>query len=489
MKQTLSFIKLIKQKITDQPEVLFLSVALVFGFVFAVLVPPFQIPDEFVHFTRAYEVSELKSPQKYEIEGINHLGSLLPESILKTYKKVGLHQIPRYPDVPQAKKYVISDTKKALQIPLNKSEVTFIDTGSSPGYFPLLYAPQAISIALLQLFNAPVIFMLYATRIVGLLVWVGLVMVAFRFVRPASRKLPLAAILLLPMFISQASASTDPLINGLIVVFIAMVISFIVKKVPPSPMYMAILILILSITTLSKPVYAIFGLLLFLLPHALIGWKMVVKSILLLSVSFVVFIFWSAVTKVSGSFYFNAVAISKADPSSQIHYLLANLTNFFQPFTNTFLLNWGDGVYASLIGVFGKLDTPLPLLLVILGYLIIFVATVASSADQKTQKFEKKSIVHNSQSIIIGTLLVVGYILGVYLAMYIASTPPGEKIVTGVQGRYLLPLIPFGVLFASKGYFSFRKRTSYETFLIVLPTILLLASAAIVFLRYYVQYP
>jgi uncharacterized membrane protein len=126
---------------------------------------------------------------------------------------------------------------------------------------------------------------------------------------------------------------------------------------------------------------------------------------------------------------------------------------------------------------------------VLLGYIIIFVAILGNVADKTAEKDNQEVISHNAKSLVISSLVVLGYIFGVYLAMYIASTPPQEKIVTGVQGRYLLPLIPFGVLFATRGCFVFRKRSSYEIFLLIAPLILLLASVIVVFLRYYVKYP
>lgn len=481
--------KNVKERLITAPEIFFLSGTIVFGLLFVILIPPFQIPDELIHFTRAYEVSELRVPQKHEVNDVNHLGSMLPKSILKTYKSTSLYQIPGYPDVPPAKKYSIHDTKVALKIPLNKSDRMFFDTGSSPAYFPLLYIPQAVTIAILQLFNTPVIVLLYATRVTGLVVWMLLICLAFKFVRPVGRKLPLAAILLLPMFISQASASTDPLINGLTVVYLAMISNFIIRKVRPQPVHIAALVAILSLTTLSKPVYVLFGLLLFLLPKFLVGWKTILRSTLLFSIPFIIYALWGGATKVSGAYFFDAIAVSGADPSSQVHYLISNVTNFVQPLTNTLLLNWGDGIFTSLIGMFGKLDTPLPLLFIVLGYVIVFVALMGGVADKKAQKNDQEVIRHNVKSVVISILLVLGYIFGVYLAMYIASTPPQEKIITGVQGRYLLPLIPFGVLFAAKSCFVFRKRSSYEIFLLVAPMILLLASVIVVFLRYYVKYP
>ena len=491
MKKTWDFLADLKERILTKPELVFVLGTSLFGLLLALMVPPFQVPDELVHFTRAYEVSELKMPQKHDINGTNHLGSMLPTSILVTYKDTDLRQVAKYPDVPHAKKYPLSSTKAALKIPLDKANTSFIETGGgSPSYFPLLYIPQSTAILVLKVLNAPVIVMLYATRIVGLIVWMALALVAFRYVSPASRKLPLAAILLLPMFISQASASTDPIINGFIVVYLALITNLIHRGVRASPLQIGGLVAMLSLATLSKPVYAIFGLLLLLIPKSLTNWKVIAKSATLLTIPVMAVAAWGLAAKVSAPYYSNAIAISNAEPMRQIKYVLPNVINFFQPFFNSTLLNWSDGIYTSVIGTFGKLDAPLPLLFVVLGYVVILLTIVGGVAcGTNDKKTDAASARRSPMRLLVSAVLVSGYVVGVYLAMYIASTPPESKIVTGVQGRYFLPLLPFGVLFAAKGFIVFRSLASYRNFLLASSTILLTASVVTIFLRYYIVYP
>jgi len=117
-------------------------------------------------------VSELKTGHGQYQKKLYVKGSELPKSILLTYNKTWLHHKQGTPDVPQAQKYSWNQTSASLNIPLNKSIVSFYNTGAVPAYVPPVYVPQAIIIKVLSLMNAPVIVMLYATRLVGLLIWI-----------------------------------------------------------------------------------------------------------------------------------------------------------------------------------------------------------------------------------------------------------------------------------------------------------------------------
>jgi uncharacterized membrane protein len=206
------------------------------------------------------------------------------------------------------------------------------------------------------------------------------------------------------------------------------------------------------------------------------------------AVPFVLYAVWSVVTKDSGgALYVDSIAIGHADPSAQVGHLFPNVFNFVEPFVNTLFLGWGDGVTASLMGVFGKLDTPLPLLFIILGYVSVAVAIFAGISDQKEDIEIRRSKSDKWLRLLI-PLVAIAFIGGVYLAMYIYSTPLNSKVVTGVQGRYLLPLIPLFLFFAPKNWIV-MKREIYNVVLTAVPLILLVASVLVLFLRYYVQYP
>jgi uncharacterized membrane protein len=488
MRSRFTTLKSSVQLIASNPTKFFTLTTLVFGVVFLLLIPPFQIPDEFTHFTRAYEVSELKTAHVYHGKTIDHLGSFMPKSILLTYKKTSLHLIQGQPDVAQAKKYHPSETKQALHIPLNKSVTAFYDTGSSPSYFPLLYLPQAVTIKILSLFNSPVIVMLYATRFVGLLIWLALALLALRVLRPSRRAAALVGVLLLPMFVAQASTSTDPLINGLALLFVALISRNFIDKVALTRTRAGLYMLMLALMSLSKPVYAMFGLLLFLLPGRSRSKDSLLLKLAILVAPLLIVVLWSAGTKTPGGPYFiDSIAISHASPSLQAHHVIPNVFNFVEPLVNTLFLGWGDNVFVSMMGEFGKLDTPLPLLFVILGYIVLFVA-LCTGLGEKDEPALTRNFYLKRRTILLTLLTAAFFAGGVYLAMYIYSTPPGEKIITGVQGRYFLPLLPLGVLFIPKSSITIGRKLYYSV-LTAGPLLVLVASVLVIYLRFYPLYP
>src|SRR5215471_11761173 len=115
------------------PEKIFLIFSLLFGFLFLILTPPFQAPDEDIHFLRAYQFSE------------GHLfGGNSPESITRSIAQ--FQNLPHHPE----KKVGFSDIHQLLNLPL-KNNITsdyFSNTLS-----PLAYVPQVLGITLGRILN------------------------------------------------------------------------------------------------------------------------------------------------------------------------------------------------------------------------------------------------------------------------------------------------------------------------------------------------
>lgn len=476
------------RQLIQRPFYFFGAISLVFGSIFILLVPPFQSPDEFTHFTRTYEVSEFKIARDHFEKNKHTRGSLLPKSIGQTYDAVYLQQRARLPDVPQAKKYSLGQAKKALAIPLDKNVLKYYNTGSDPTYVPILYVPQALTVKILSLINSPILVMLYATRIIGLLIWVLLALVALKIMRPTNRRFALASVLLLPMFVAQASASTDPLLNGLTVLFLAIMTNVLISKKQLTLKLIVVLSATLTLMIMAKPAYIVFGLLVLAAKVNTSVVKGLVVKLLCLGIPFILYGFWTLLTRnTAGPLYVDAIAASNAIPHEQASYLFANIFNFFEPFINTLLLGWGDGVYASMIGNFGRLDTPLPTLFVTIGYIFTAVA-IFVGPEESTEAKMSQQFCHRKTAAWLTLIVAVVYTVGVYLAMYVYSTPPREQVITGVQGRYLLPLLPLLVLFVSKALLTMRAK-AYTLLMITAPLVLLIVSTIAIYLRFYIVYP
>jgi len=290
------------------------------------------------------------------------------------------------------------------------------------------------------------------------------------------------------MFIAQASVSTDPLLTGTTVLYLVFITNMLINKEVLTKKKLILLTVLLLIMVMAKPVYIAFGILLFATRTRQSALKGFIIKTLGIATPFILYCLWSALTKDHGGpLYIDAIASSHADPSMQVGYLVPNIFNFFEPFVNTLLLGWGDGIYVSVIGDFGKLDTPLPLFFIALGYTLTLIA-VFVGVDEKEDERDARAFCARKSSILFALLTSLIFIVGVYLAMYVYSTPPHERVVTGVQGRYLLPLLPLLTLFVAKSWVTMRE-TAYDLIMTSLPLILLVVSTIVIFLRFYVLYP
>ena len=460
----------------------FIWVSAVFGVAFVLFIPPFQGPDEYTHFTRAYEVSNLQTAHRHHEKKVDLEGSYLPSSIQQTSDKTMLFRMPHYPDVPQAKKYFLNQTRDSLRIPLNKNNRQFYDTGAAPAYIPLLYAPQALVIKILETLGAPIILMLYFTRLVCLLIWISLGVFALKKLQTDKLKLGVGALLLLPMFIAQATVpGTDAILTGASLLFFVEIYNALRNNSKLTFKQNSWLTALLFIMVMAKPVYLVFGLFMLLTKtkyRVLPGLIFKLAGTILIGLIYVV---WSYFTRYRGGpVYINSINAAHAAPGVQLHYILPNVFNFVEPLFNTLFLGWGDGTLVSLIGTFGLLDTPLPLLFVLLGYALAFFAVFAADKEDDTRKSTKQ---------VVWTVVTVSilYIVGVLLSMYIISTPPRTAVITGVQGRYFLPVLLMLAVFMPK--VVILRQRSLRFIYSLLPIILLPASILVVWLRYYVIYP
>ena len=78
-------------------EKVFLCLAIVFGICISIITPPFQVPDEIVHFDRAYQISK---GEIFETKLNNTVGGYIPLSIMQLEVNVS-PGLPRHPQKRQ----------------------------------------------------------------------------------------------------------------------------------------------------------------------------------------------------------------------------------------------------------------------------------------------------------------------------------------------------------------------------------------------------
>jgi uncharacterized membrane protein len=195
----------LKRRIPD-PANLFLALSLVFGVAYALLIPPFQSPDEPNHFLRAWQISEGAFLSDHRPD--QRLGGVLPLSTQ------ALADSFAYLKNNYDARLDAALIRRLAALPPNYTKRGFLDFANTAIYAPFGYVPQALAIALLRPFGASVLTTLYTARLFNLFVWCGLMFFALR--RLPFKKSTIAFLLLLPAsLVIAASCNADVMVNAL----------------------------------------------------------------------------------------------------------------------------------------------------------------------------------------------------------------------------------------------------------------------------------
>jgi uncharacterized membrane protein len=240
---------------------IFLLIGLIFGIVWLFLLPPFQGPDEFVHFDRAYMLSEGKL--KFVVEPASgRIGHYLPASIKELEDTLQSRKIAGRRDVKQN----LDAMAKAAKIQTKPEATLFYDNIAY--YPPLAYAPHVAAITIARILELPIIYVYYAARLGGLIFFLGIMYLLIKYVRIL--KLPLLTIALMPISIQQGLiVSADCVTIMLILMLVCYVINMTFHdgdKVIDSK-DMAVFYLLCALIAITKGPYVVLALLYFMIPR------------------------------------------------------------------------------------------------------------------------------------------------------------------------------------------------------------------------------
>ena len=144
------------------PELFFIIIGAIFGLILVFIVPPFQTPDETVHFERAYQVS---TGQLTEQKINNSYGGLLPASLVTFVADSNQYSIASNANT---KYYFRSETKKLWSIKSNNHEGLAVDFPSPVAYPPVAYFPQAAGMLIGRIMTSRLLIMFYLGRLFNL---------------------------------------------------------------------------------------------------------------------------------------------------------------------------------------------------------------------------------------------------------------------------------------------------------------------------------
>ncbi|HUY25063.1 MAG TPA: DUF2142 domain-containing protein, partial [Candidatus Saccharimonadales bacterium] len=185
--------------------VMFLVMATLAATVSIILTPPMQVPDAFVQFDRAVQISE--GGFVGQVRG-HVAGGYLPSG-LRSFEQP-LIGLPFHYE----RKFDRADFRTLARATWGRGS-TFMAFGSTTEYPPFAYLPGAAAVGVTRLFSSRILVAYYALEVVNALVYIALLGWAILLFRGAGALL-IAALGLLPMAIAlAASPSTDGLIIGL----------------------------------------------------------------------------------------------------------------------------------------------------------------------------------------------------------------------------------------------------------------------------------
>ncbi len=446
------------------PQYVFIVLGLIYGIAFLVLIPPFQVPDEYEHYYKSWDISN---------------GNLIPEKI---GNKAGV-SVPESvkimtDNVYQKWKYYIlnnqsMDMEYLLNFPLKSNSDVFVDISKYAvvTYSPLPYLASALSITLGKLFDLSPLILLYLGRFGNLLLWLFIIFLAIR-ITPIF-KWGFLAIALMPMTLFQAaSLSADGIAISLsfltIAIFIKLALDNNIKQITSK--HIAVMVLITLLLSLAKMPYIMLILLFFLIPSKKFSGRTKMFKIfgLMFLIGVLVIAFWNFL--VNGLYMPLDPGISIKD---QLFYILHYPVDFIQTMLNTSSQYAGELPFV-VVGNWAYANSPIPNLIY---YISFFIILLVAAFDKGSFKINLKQ-----RYIMLGLfLLVTGTI---FVLEYLTWTYTGAPVIHGIQGRYLIPVLP--LLFLT--FYEKSERTKNRLLvelMLSLFIILILSKVVFIFINYY----
>lgn len=465
---------------------LFICLSVIFGLLLVFLVAPFQTPDENSHFKKAYVISKGQIFPSYK-DGI--YGFELPVNMTSYIDKCTENMGDRDAKVNYSE-VVISDRLAADYGVTEQNNFSTADTN------PFAHFIQAIGIVIGKIFwrltrdnNGSAVYLLYFARIANLIFYTFIVAWAIK-ITPVLKK-TMCAIALMPMSLSlAASCSYDALLVSLTCLSFAYIMNILLKK---DEWYiekrtLVLMIIVAFIMFAIKPYCALIYLLLFFTPKEKFkNNKDYIKKI---------FIFAGAVLGLYILFRIPGIVstmktnvVGGVDNSAlQRELVLSNPLDFIKLVFNNFYVQ-RDYYIATTIGVLGLIDTYLPT--AITTIYLIFIISIAiieiSCSEYKINIYTKLTVAF----VIIVSLIGISYIMYVGWTSNLADYGVGSNTISGIQGRYFIPLlIPVWIIFSNsklKQYKLVKRIESYfcEYHAIVYTSVLSL-TVATVLLRFWI---
>lgn len=396
------------------------------------ITPPFQAPDETLHFFKAYAVS-VGGVISVSDEG--SLGYHLPVAIANLAEI----QFPPNPYTTQAMRY---DPRAILAAWAEGSDLKatkFVPFPNMAPYSPTMYLPQAAGIWIGRQIGLSPIGMFYAGRLTNTVTAILLTLAAVRLLPLGATAL--LAVACLPATLAQfGSLSADANIISLTFLVIALATRGSIDLAAMRRGEGGRLLVSIVLLVLAKGVYwpvACAGLVTRDFRFSARQWWILV-SICVGVAFFVVWLMFGRGADIQFSIISRRTLerTMTAQPADQLAQILAAPSTFIAILISSFAERLPVYVI-QVIGRFGWNTVLLPLPLYGLGLLLLGTALIApSESAPRPTRWQR----------LWWLLLAIGMVVMIETALYLTGTPLGADYIQGTQGRYFLPFLPLVLL-------------------------------------------
>lgn len=386
-----------------------------------ILTPPFQIPDEVQHFYRAYQLSEFHLRAEVR-DGV--AGGTLPDSLpLLVKSTVYTSDAISYPATPEP----LSKTMNLASIPLLPEARHFVGFPGSAFYSPLPYLPAVLGIEAGRTLGWGPLSLLYVGRACNCLAALALLGLAVYAMPIGEEFLAMAGLLPMALYL-YASLSADAALIGCALLFSALAFRSTLRgdwRTWELGVAAAAGALFCSV----KPVYA--PLLLAAMAPGIFERKragvLVRQHAVVLAVAMGVTVGWLLFARSTMT-----TPLSGSHPATQASLVLHHPAMLASAMVHT--LNPEQIVVYCLqaIGVFGWLTVPLlpvGFFLPVVNFVVLWNIGVRGRGKRSATR----AVWYLALAAVSGLLVIA--------AIYLMWAHVGQANVTGVQGRYFLPLL------------------------------------------------
>jgi len=443
----------------QRPERVFVALACTFGLLYLLLMPPFQAPDEFYHFCRAYQVSE--GGWFVERAG-DTTGGYLPVELERAFARFR----PVVTDPMDRVSY--AELLTANRIHPIGGEREFLTVAV---YSPVCYIPQAVGILLARALGLSVLGAMYLARLFALAAWILFVGAAIR-ITPIG-KWAFFVISLLPMSLSLAASMTaDSFTYALVAAAVALFLKLCLQDEPLGLMQVAGAALIGILLASTKPPFSLIFLVFLFVPwrRYRVSRAHVLVAVAGLAVCLGLTFGWSAASQAA------SIPAQGVSPGGQLSMMIRHPDRFAVALFRTFTGMPPLGLARQMIGQLG-LGAKAPLWAFVIGWGSIL-ATLLAVEDRLSARTTPVKLA--------AAAFVFGLFILIPTSLYLSFHPVGYESTIWVQGRYFIPILVTAIpLMSMRQGVRFRITPRRAALVVLAQTLVLSGLARAVLWRYY----